>query len=379
MFRNIIAFIKKETVLSAAWVLAVTSAFLVPPSKDYLSYIDFNTLFLLFCLMAVMASFKKLGAFENCSKFLLGKFKSTAGILLVLVFMPFFFSMVITNDVALIVFVPLAIITLKMCGLEKLVLFTVVLQTLAANLGSMSLPMGNPQNLYLYSKSGINLPEFVSVMIPYTTASFILLLICVLLVNLNTNDGIKTQTAEFHQAEETNNVGSKKMWIVSTVSFVLCLLCVGKLIPATILFPVILITYLVSDRKILSAVDYSLLLTFVGFFIFTGNIKNMESARAVIANALTGHEVGFSIAASQVISNVPAALLLSCFTDNFKALLIGTNLGGLGTLIASMASLISFKQIARDYHDKRGRYFIQFTVMNLVFLALLFGFHLILA
>lgn len=379
MFRNIIAFIKKETVLSAAWVLAVTSAFLVPPSKEYLSYIDFNTLFLLFCLMAVMASFKKLGAFENCSKFLLGKFKSTAGILLVLVFMPFFFSMVITNDVALIVFVPLAIITLKMCGLEKLVLFTVVLQTLAANLGSMSLPMGNPQNLYLYSKSGINLPEFVSVMIPYTTASFILLLICVLLVNLNTNDGIKTQTAEFHQAEKTNNVGSKKMWIVSTVSFVLCLLCVGKLISATILFPVILITYLVSDRKILSAVDYSLLLTFVGFFIFTGNIKNMESARAVIANALTGHEVGFSIAASQVISNVPAALLLSCFTDNFKALLIGTNLGGLGTLIASMASLISFKQIARNYHDKRGRYFIQFTVMNLVFLALLFGFHLILA
>ncbi|MBS7240839.1 MAG: citrate transporter [Treponema sp.] len=379
MFRNIIAFIKKETVLSAAWVLAVTSAFLVPPSKEYLSYIDFNTLFLLFCLMAVMASFKKLGAFENCSKFLLGKFKSTAGILSVLVFMPFFFSMVITNDVALIVFVPLAIITLKMCGLEKLVLFTVVLQTLAANLGSMSLPMGNPQNLYLYSKSGINLPEFVSVMIPYTTASFIFLLISVVLVNLKTNDGIKTQTAEFHQAEETNNAGSKKMWIVSTVNFVLCLLCVGKLIPATILFPVILITYLVSDRKILSAVDYSLLLTFVGFFIFTGNIKNMESARAVIANALTGHEVGFSIAASQVISNVPAALLLSCFTDNFKALLIGTNLGGLGTLIASMASLISFKQIARNYHDKRGRYFIQFTVMNLVFLALLFGFHLILA
>ena len=375
MFRNIIAFIKKETVLSAAWVLAVTSAFLVPPSKEYLSYIDYNTLFLLFCLMAVMASFKKLGAFENCSKFLLGKFKSTAGILSVLVFMPFFFSMVITNDVALIVFVPLAIITLKMCGLEKLVLFTVVLQTLAANLGSMSLPMGNPQNLYLYSKSGINLPEFVSVMIPYTTASFIFLLISVVLANLKTNDGIKTQTAEFHQAEETNNAGSKKMWIVSTVSFVLCLLCVGKLIPATILFPVILITYLVSDRKILSAVDYSLLLTFVGFFIFTRNIKNMESARAVIANALTGHEVGFSIAASQVISNVPAALLLSCFTDNFKALLIGTNLGGLGTLIASMASLISFKQIAKNYHEKRGPYFIQFTLLNIIFLAILFAFH----
>lgn len=379
MFRNIIAFIKKETVLSAAWILALISAFLVPPSKEYLSYIDFNTLFLLFCLMAVMASFKKLGAFESCSKFLLGKFKSKSGILSVLVFMPFFFSMVITNDVALIVFVPLAIITLRMCGLEKLVLFTVVLQTLAANLGSMSLPMGNPQNLYLYSVSGINIAGFVSTMIPYTTASFLLLLICVVIIKLKTKDSRPAELTEDSGAQEESHDSSKEMWIVSTVCFVLCLLCVGKVFSARILFPVILVAYLITDRKILKAVDYSLLLTFIGFFIFTGNIKNMDAAREVIAAAITGHEVGFSIAASQVISNVPAALLLSCFTDNFKALLIGTNLGGLGTLIASMASLISFKQIAKNYHDKRGKYFIQFTVMNLVFLAILFGFHLLLA
>lgn len=378
MFRNIIAFIKKETVLSAAWILALISAFLVPPSKEYLSYIDFNTLFLLFCLMAVMASFKKLGAFESCSKFLLGKFKSKSGILSVLVFMPFFFSMVITNDVALIVFVPLAIITLKMCGLENLVLFTVVLQTLAANLGSMSLPMGNPQNLYLYSISGINIAGFISTMIPYTAASFILLLMSIFIFQLKNKATAELQP-EIKPDEDDKNKSSKGLWIATVVCFILCLLCVGKLFPAWILFPVIFMAYLIADRKILKNVDYSLLFTFIGFFIFTGNIKNMDAAREVIATAITGHEVGFSIAASQVISNVPAALLLSCFTDNFKALLIGTNLGGLGTLIASMASLISFKQIAKNYHDKRGKYFIQFTVMNLVFLALLFGFHLILA
>lgn len=381
MIKNIISFIKKETVLSAAWILAIASAFLVHPSKDYFSYIDFNTLFLLFCLMSVMAGFKKLGAFESCSRFLLGRFHSTAGILAVLIFMPFFFSMVITNDVALIVFVPLAIITLKMCGLESLVLFTVVLQTLAANLGSMSLPMGNPQNLFLYSHYGITFADFIKTMIPYTAASFVLLLFCIILVVKKDAD-IKAQKEDLSEKESVQNNEANKnqrvKWIVNSVCFILCILSVGKLIPAGLLFPIVLVAYIVADRKTLRDVDYSLLLTFVGFFIFTGNMKNMESARNVIATALTGHEVGFSIAASQVISNVPAALLLSCFTDNVNSLLIGTNLGGLGTLIASMASLISFKQIARNYHEKRGAYFLQFTMMNVVFLAILFGLYMVL-
>ena len=378
MTNKIIAFIKKETVLSSAWILAVISAFIVYPSKEYLSYIDFNTLMLLFCLMAVMAGFRKLGAFEKCSEYLLGKFHSAPGILSVLVFMPFFFSM-ITNDVALIVFVPLAIITLKMCGLENLLLFTVVLQTLAANLGSMSLPMGNPQNLYIYSHYGLSFAQFLKTMIPYTASSFVLLLLCVVILHFKSKGGTLTPAAG--KAGKTSPAVSEKnkMWAVNTIAFLLCLLCVGKLIPAVVLFPVILASYAISDRKLLRDVDYSLLLTFIGFFIFTGNIKNMNEARDLIANALNGHEVGFSIFASQIISNVPAALLLSCFTDNARALLIGTNLGGLGTLIASMASLISFKQIARNYHDRRGKYFVLFTAMNLLFLAVLFGIHLLLA
>lgn len=374
--KKIFAFIKKETVLSVAWILAFASSLVVPPTEEYLSYIDFKTLFLLFSLMTVMAAFKKLGAFEKCSEFLLGKVHGAGGILAVLVFLPFFLSMVITNDVALIVFVPLAIITLKMCGLEKLILFTVVLQTLAANLGSMSLPMGNPQNLYLYSVSSMTLVQFVKIMSPYTAASFLLLLACVLVCAKKS--GKESVSAPNKTPAAEMDLDEKKMWVVNALCFIACLLSVGKLIPAGILFAFILAVYLVFDKKILRDVDYSLLLTFVGFFIFTGNIKNMEGARNLISNALTGHEVGFSVFASQIISNVPAALLLSCFTENFRALLIGTNLGGLGTLIASMASLISFKQIARNYHDKRGRYFLQFTIMNIAFLAVLFGLHVVL-
>ena len=370
--KSIIAFIKKETVLSVAWILALVSAFMVPPSKNYMGYIDFNTLFLLFCLMCVMASFKKLGAFEKCSEYLLGKVHSSAGIVALLVFLPFFFSMIITNDVALIAFVPLAIITLKMCAMEKLVLFTVVLQTLAANLGSMSLPMGNPQNLYLYGKSGFTFAKFITTMLPYTAASFVLLAICVAIAGLREKTGVKIQNED---KKDSSEIPSKKMWAVNTSAFILCLLSVGKLIPPMILFPVILLAYVFADKKILKEVDYSLLLTFIGFFIFTGNLRNMDGAKTLISNALTGHEVGFSVFASQAISNVPAALLLSSFTENYRALMIGTNLGGLGTLIASMASLISFKQIAKNYHEKRGPYFIQFTLLNIIFLAILFAFH----
>ena len=381
MVNKIIAFLKKETVLSAAWILALISVFLVPPSREYFSYIDFNSLFLLFCLMTVMASFKKLGVFESCSEFLLGKFKTTSGILFILVFLPFFFSMIITNDVALIVFVPLAITTLKMCGLENLVLMTVVLQTLAANLGSMSLPMGNPQNLYLYSISGISIVKFISIMIPYTATSFVLLLLSIVFVKIKNRNAIigNINTGCNSEQEKTETKNSRTRWTINFICFALCILCVGKLIPSKILFPVIFIIYFFADRKILKDVDYSLLLTFVGFFIFTGNIKNMEGISSVIAGSLKGHEAGFSIGASQIISNVPAALLLSGFTENYKGLLIGTNLGGLGTLIASMASLISFKQIAKSYHEQRGKYFLLFTIMNLVFLAILWAFHLILA
>lgn len=378
MFSKIISFIKKETVLSVAWTLAFLSTIFVHPSKEYFSYIDFNTLILLFCLMTVMAAFMKLGAFESCSKQLLKKFNSLGGILFILVFMPFFFSMIITNDVALIVFVPLAIITLKMCSLENLILWTVVLQTLAANLGSMALPMGNPQNLYLYSISGISIKEFIYIMIPYTIASFLGLLLCVVLIQYKFKCKIEFNNLDKRNTnkEKTTYSSTKKMWCINVLAFILCLLCVGKLISTIILFPIILILYFITDRKILKQIDYSLLLTFIGFFIFTGNIKNMETAKSLIESMIVGHETVFSILISQVISNVPAALLLSCFTKNYAALLIGTNLGGLGTLIASMASLISFKQIAKNYHKKRARYFLLFTIMNLIFLALLLIFRI---
>lgn len=375
----IIRFIKKETVLSAALFLAAASSFFVKPSIQYLEYIDFNTLFLLFSLMCVMADYKSLGAFEKSSRFLLSKTSGTTGIILVLVLLPFFFSMLITNDVALITFVPLALAALKMSGLERIILPTVVLQTLAANLGSMFLPTGNPQNLYLYAWSSIPLSSFIKTMLPYTGASFVLLTACSMVMAKRNRmqtlpDDTSAQTApqKPEQNLQQNQVRvSKRRTARATICFILCILSVGKLLPQSLLCILVGLTYLFTSRKILKGIDYSLLMTFVGFFIFVGNIKNLESARTAIASLVTGNELLMAVCASQVISNVPAALLLSGFTENVRALLVGTNIGGLGTLIASMASLISFKQIARNYHDRRGPYFILFTIMNLAFLAIL--------
>lgn len=381
MKNHIIRFIKKETVLSAALFLAAASSFFVKPSIQYLEYIDFNTLFLLFSLMCVMADYKSLGAFEKCSRFLLSKTSGTTGIILVLVLLPFFFSMLITNDVALITFVPLALAALKMSGLEHIILPTVVLQTLAANLGSMFLPTGNPQNLYLYAWSSIPLSSFIKTMLPYTGASFVLLTACSMVMAkrnrmqtlpLQETSSAQTTPQKPEQNLEQNQVKvSKRRTARATICFILCILSVGKLLPQSLLCILVGLTYLFTSRKILKGIDYSLLMTFVGFFIFVGNIKNLESARTAIASLVTGNELLMAVYASQVISNVPAALLLSGFTENVRALLVGTNIGGLGTLIASMASLISFKQIARNYHDRRGPYFILFTIMNLAFLAIL--------
>ncbi len=369
MKNHVLSFIKKETVLSAALFLAVASSFLVKPSIQYLGYIDFNTLFLLFSLMCVMADYKTLGAFEKCSRFLLSKTKGTTGIVLVLVLLPFFFSMFITNDVALITFVPLALAALKMSGLENIILITVVLQTLAANLGSMFLPTGNPQNLYLYTWL-IQLGPFIKTMAPYTAASFVLIVICCIVVAKRNKMNMREIPPATLETTEHIRI-SKRRTLRATLCFIICILSVAKILPQYMTCIIVGLTYLITDRKVLRSIDYSLLLTFIGFFIFVGNIKCIESVRTAISRLVTGHELIVSICASQVISNVPAALLLTMFTDNIPMLLIGTNIGGLGTLIASMASLISFKQIAKNYHALRSRYFLIFTVMNLAFLAIL--------
>ncbi len=353
-------FIKNEIVLVISFLLAVISSFIITPDKRYIDYIDYKTLSLLFCLMVVMAGLNNLGVFKICAEKLLSKTKSVKSLSLILCLMCFFSSMIITNDVALITFVPFTIITLKISSNEKSLIPLVAVETVAANLGSMLTPIGNPQNLYLFSFFEMDISSFLKTIIPYAAVS--LMLVC--LAALFTGKG---KLEYRNQLDDNSKINSRPL-LIYAVLFILSLLTVFRVIPFYITLAVTVVIVFAFDRKTLLKIDYSLLLTFTFLFIFIGNLGNIESVSAFLKSAVTGNEVLVGIISSQVFSNVPAALLLSGFTDNAEALLVGVNLGGLGTLIASMASLISFKLIAKE-NIKTGRYMFVFTLINIVFLA----------
>lgn len=360
---------KKEAVLSIAIVLAILSAFFVHPDKEYWGYIDFRTLGILFCLMAVMAGLQKVGMFRYVAEKLLEKVKHIRGLVFILVMLCFFSSMLITNDVALITFVPFTFIVLNMIlgeRAEQLVVPVVVMQTIAANLGSMLTPIGNPQNLYLYGKTSMNFGSFILLMLPYTLVAFLLLAIwCVIFPYKG------EKRFELQLGTKVELSACKKELLLYGVLFLLCILTVAHMIPYEATFLVVVIVVLFLDKSVLGKVDYALLFTFVGFFVFIGNMGRVPEFRVFLQQVIDGNEILTSVVASQFMSNVPAALLLSGFTDEYELLIVGTNLGGLGTLIASMASLISFKYIGKEYKDLRGKYMLYFTVANILFLLLL--------
>lgn len=366
--KQIREFVKRETVLTAALLLAALSMLVVRPDREYGGYVDFQTIALLFCLMAVMAGFQKLGIFSYIGRALLQRVRTGRQAAAVLVGLCFFSSMAITNDVALITFVPFALTVLRMAGLPGLVLPVVVLQTIAANLGSMLTPIGNPQNLYLYGKSGLRAWAFIRLMLPYCALSLVLLGVCLLFLDGGDIGLLKGD-------EEAGGRICRRKAGLYLVLFAACVAAVARLLPWQAVLAAVILALLAADRSIFLAVDYSLLLTFGGFFIFIGNMGRMPAFKEFLDGALSGREAMTAVAASQVISNVPAALLLSGFTDQWESLIIGANLGGLGTLIASMASLISYKCIARHYPERKGKYLAMFTAANLVFLAVLLAFH----
>lgn len=361
---KLLYFIKKETVLCIAGMAALLTMLFVPPCLNYINYIDFRVLSLLFCLMAVVAGFQKTGIFVLLSEKILMRVANVRSITLMLVLISFFSSMWITNDVALITFVPFGILILTMTGHEKHILKLVVLQTIAANLGSMLTPIGNPQNLYLYSEFNLPLAEFIKITLPYTLFSLLLLCIAVLFlpkehISFTLSDSTKTDRKQ-----------PQTLFLYSGL-FLVCLACVVRIVDYRITLLVIILCLLVFDRDVIKKIDYSLLFTFVCFFIFVGNIGNIPMIRNFLASLLAGREFAVSLAASQIISNVPAAVLLSAFTDNYRAMILGTDLGGLGTLVASLASLISFKFYSRTEGANTAKYLLHFTLYNLGFLALL--------
>ena len=374
MKEKIITFVKKEVVLVVATILAIVSAFVVPPSMAYLEYIDWHVLELLLCLMTVMAGLQRCGLFDWLGEALLKKTSKVWQLCMVLVMLCFFLSMFITNDVALITFVPFALVTLEKCKQERLLIPVVVLQTVAANLGSMLTPIGNPQNLYLYNLSGMGMAEFIFCMLPNTALSFGLILLSLLFVK-GKGEKISLKEITYSQTPKERELVDKRQASVYLVLFALSLLVVAKMLAVEFVLGIVLIVVFFLDKSVLKNVDYCLLLTFISFFIFTGNLGNIPVIRDTLQEMVNGRELLIGIVASQGISNVPAALLLSGFTSDYKALLAGVNIGGLGTLIASMASLISYKILANKYNEKKGKYFQVFTVVNIVFLIILFAFN----
>ncbi len=369
--------LKNEAVFFISLVLAIISCFFCPPGERYLGYIDFRVLAILLGLMLVMSAYKRLGIFDRICGFLLSRTRTVRQLSFVLVMLCFFSSMLITNDVALVAFVPFALYALKKSGYEKKSVFVVVLQTIAANLGSMLLPSGNPQNLYLYHLSGMSYGEFVLLMLPYTLVSFALLtFILLLFCRKEPIAPIPRQKAAPYKPKD------KMCLVVYSFLFLLGILTVCRVIPYYVFLAACVLLIAVLDYKAFAGADYFLLLTFICFFIFIGNLGSLEAVRNWMQSLVNGREVLAGIVSSQFISNVPAALMLSGFIDSYALLVIGTDLGGLGTLIASMASLISYKYYARAFSGQKGdhsraKYLLTFTYYNVIFLAVLLALYFI--
>ena len=366
---SIRSFIKREPVLIISVIAAVISCFFVLPDAEYIGYIDFRTLALLYSLMTVVAGLRGAGVFTALANTLCVRAKGTRSIGIILVCLSFFSSMLITNDVALLTFVPFSIVVLSMAGRAQDMIRVIVLQTAAANLGSMLTPVGNPQNLYLFSFYELSFTDFIFTTLPVWLLSLLLLIGCCFLL----------PKAEICEIRGDKTELNSKSLLLYLVLFAVCLLTVIRVLIWPVMLAVVVVVLLIFDRKILLKADFMLLLTFVAFFVFAGNLARIEAVDTLLKRILSGREYVTALLASQVISNVPAALLLSSFTENAKALLLGVNIGGLGTPIASLASLISLKLYSQTKDSRTGRFLLEFTVANVILLIILSGFYILLA
>lgn len=348
---SFIEFLKKECVLVIAVTLAILSSFISIPK---LSYIDFKVLILLFNLMVVVAAFKELKVLDSIAIGLLKKCNTYTSISLALVFITFISSMIVTNDVALITFVPLSIVIARKANIN--VLKIVVFQTLAANLGSSFTPMGNPQNLFIYSFYNLSPIDFFKITLPIVILAVLFLVLLV----------FKDKKMNLSLDLEDVKIDNKRDVYLFGGLFLIILLSVFHVIDYKVTFLITVIMVLILNKKLFSQVDYSLLITFIGFFIFVGNISTMDVVKNFMEGILNSPQSTFlaSVLSSQVISNVPATMLLSGFTDHFKELLLGVNIGGMGTLIASLASVISYKIYASEFGN--DNYMKSFTFYNIL-------------
>lgn len=360
------SFIQAEAVLVVAALAALLSACLFPPTPQnwsaYAEAIDWRTIGLIFCLMTVVAGFTRAGLLA-CVRSLLTRTEGTQRRLsLLLVTLSFFTAMTVTNDVALISFAPLTLLLFQ--GSEpRSTIITLVAQTVAANLGSMMTPIGNPQNIYLYSAFELELGEFLTTIAPYGIIGLLASIApCMLIPNTKATLG-----------KAADSKVDTQLALAYGALFLLALACVGRVVSWKLCVLITLIGCLIFDRSVLKHLDYSLLITFACFFIFVGNIRHVQVIASTLQSIVVGREVLVSALVSQVISNVPAAIMLSGFSSNGIGLLVGTNIGGLGTPVASLASLITLRVYGRSRDAQTGRYLLCFTAINLALLVLFLG------
>lgn len=355
-------FFKKNTVLGVAMLAALITSFIVPPDGAYLGYFDFKTLTCLFCVLSVVCALWNINFFYILACRIVKLFRNARLCVLALVYITFIGSMLIANDMALITFLPLGYFVLHTARRERYMAVTFILQNIAANLGGMLTPFGNPQNLYLYSHFSIPTGEFMSVMFPPFVVSILLITLCCLL--------IKPEPMSLPESDADTGFSPRRALIYLAL-FALSIVIVFRVIPYWIGLAVIPLSILLLDRKAMRMVDYPLLLTFVCFFIFSGNMARIDAVRSFFSALLERDTLLVGALSCQIISNVPSAILLSQFTSNYRELLLAVNIGGAGTLIASLASLITFREYVRHNPGQSGRYIALFSAFNFGFLALL--------
>ena len=358
------AFVQKNTVLCIAAILAIVSAVLVPPDKAYLGYFDTRTLTCLFCTLAMVCALRHIRFFTCIACGIISVTKNLRRSVLALVYITFIGSMLIANDMALLTFLPLGYLVLSSTGREKYMSFTFIMQNIAANLGGMLTPFGNPQNLYLYSRFGIPNGEFMLTMAPPFVLSVLLITLCCIFAVKHEPLELKGEPIRL----------PRRRTALYLALFALSVVIVFRGIPYYIGLIIIPAVLLFADRKALRDVDYPLLFTFVFFFIFAGNMSRIEAVCSFFSVLLKRNTLLVSALSCQFISNVPSAILLSQFTDNWRELLMGVNIGGAGTLIASLASLITFRQYTSHNPGRTGRYIAEFSAYNFGFLAVLLVF-----
>ena len=355
------SFVKTNVVMLIAALAAIVTSVIIPPDKEYIGYFDFKTLACLFSVLAVVCALRNIRFFYTLAKAIIRRFRNAKICILALVYITFIGSMLIANDMALLTFLPLGYFILHATGKEKYMAFTFIMQNIAANLGGMLTPFGNPQNLYLYTKFNIPDLEFVSIMlIPFIVSMALITFFCLVFV--------KSEPLEIEERAASLPV---MRTLVYLLLFALSILIVFRLIPYYVGLIVILVSLLFLDRLALRQVDYGLLFTFVFFFIFSGNMARIGVVRDFLSMLLEKNTLVFSALSCQFISNVPSAILLSQFTDNYRHLLLGVNIGGVGTMISSLASLITFREYSKQSPGHTAMYILKFSIFNFAFLGIL--------